>query len=181
METRRLGLARRPGGLQGCVTAVSAKVGVLAATLLLSTGAAAASDAGIQIPEGPGSNLVYAKCQTCHDLQYMVDAKGLLPAQWKAVLASMQDYGMEVSDQEKGNILKYLTAYSGPPAGRRRRTDSQGRRQHHLSSELRDVPRPRRQGPARLFSAAGRQSRSVQGSALSGAGRAQRHERTEYY
>lgn len=94
-------------------------LGLLAAILLLFAGATATSGAGIEIPEGPGSNLVYAKCRTCHDLQYVTDAKGLLPAQWKAVLASMQDYGMEISDQDKSNILKYLTTYMGanpPPA-----------------------------------------------------------------
>ncbi|HJU29179.1 MAG TPA: cytochrome c [Candidatus Binataceae bacterium] len=85
---------------------------LLAAALLLLAGSA--SGAGVQIPEGPGSNLVYAKCQTCHDLQYVADAKGLLPAQWKAVLASMSDYGMEISDQEKSTILTYLTTYLGP-------------------------------------------------------------------
>jgi mono/diheme cytochrome c family protein len=91
-----------------------AKLGLLAATLLFFGGATTASGAGIQIPEGPGSNLVYAKCQTCHDLQYVVDAKGLLPAQWSAVLASMQDYGLEISEQDKSAILKYLTTYLGP-------------------------------------------------------------------
>jgi mono/diheme cytochrome c family protein len=91
-----------------------AKFGVSLAGLLLIASATVASGAGIQIPEGPGSNLVYAKCQTCHDLQYVVDAKGLLPAQWNAVLASMKDYGLEISDQEKSEILKYLTTYLSP-------------------------------------------------------------------
>jgi mono/diheme cytochrome c family protein len=95
------------------VTSRPAKLGLLA-TLLFIAGAASAFGAGIQIPEGPGANLVYGKCQTCHDLQYVVDGKGLLAAQWKAVLASMQDYGLEVSDQEKSDILKYLTTYLGP-------------------------------------------------------------------
>jgi mono/diheme cytochrome c family protein len=91
-----------------------ARFGQLAAIVLLSAGATAASGAGIKLPEGPGANLVYAKCQTCHDLQYVVDGKGLLSTQWKAVLASMQDYGLEVGDQEKSEILKYLTTYLGP-------------------------------------------------------------------
>lgn len=93
---------------------MAAKLSLLGSTLLFVAGATAASGAGIQIPEGPGANLVYAKCQTCHDLQYVVDAKGLLPAQWTSVLASMQDYGLEVSDQEKSEILQYLTTYLGP-------------------------------------------------------------------
>lgn len=94
---------------------MTSRLGPLAA-LLFFAGAATASGAGIQIPEGPGSNLVYAKCQTCHDLQYVVDAKGLLPAQWKAVLASMRDYGLELGDGEESDILKYLTTYLGPNA-----------------------------------------------------------------
>lgn len=85
------------------------------AVLLMSfAGCAAALGAEIKIPQGPGADLVYAKCQTCHDLQYVVDAKGLLPAQWGAVLASMHDYGLELSDSEKSEILQYLTAYLGP-------------------------------------------------------------------
>jgi mono/diheme cytochrome c family protein len=101
------------------MTRVNVRSAALAVAVLLAAGATAASGAGITIPEGPGSNLVYAKCQTCHDLQYVVDAKGLLPAQWKAVLASMQDYGMEATEQEKSKLLAYLTAYLGqtpPPA-----------------------------------------------------------------
>lgn len=90
------------------------KSGLLTAALLFFASITAAPAAGIQIPEGPGANLVYARCQTCHDLQYVVDAKGLLPAQWKAVLASMQDYGLEISDQEKSKVLEYLTTYLGP-------------------------------------------------------------------
>jgi mono/diheme cytochrome c family protein len=90
------------------------KLGLPATALLFLAGVTASSGAGIEIPEGPGSGLVYAKCRTCHDLQYVVDGKGLLPAQWKAVLAGMQDYGLEISDQDKSKILDYLTTYLGP-------------------------------------------------------------------
>lgn len=90
-----------------------AKLGLLA-SLLFIAGVTSASGAGIQIPDGPGANLVYGKCQTCHDLQYVVDGKGLLAAQWKAVLASMKDYGLEISDQEKDELEKYLSTYLGP-------------------------------------------------------------------
>lgn len=78
--------------------------------------AAAAGGAAAQItlPQGPGADLVYAKCRTCHDLQYVVDAKGLLPAQWRAVIASMHDYGLTASKEEDEALLRYLTAYLGP-------------------------------------------------------------------
>lgn len=88
--------------------------------LLLFGLCAAGRAADIHLPQGPGVDLVYAKCRTCHDLQYLVDSKGLLPAQWSSVLASMQDYGLEATPQEKQTILNYLTTYLGsspPPSG----------------------------------------------------------------
>lgn len=75
---------------------------------------AVAQAAGITLPPGPGANLVYARCQTCHDLQYVVDAKGLLPAQWKSTLAGMKDYGLTISADDEAAILAYLTTYLGP-------------------------------------------------------------------
>ncbi len=90
--------------------AVAALCGALASPALA---------ADIRLPDGPGANLVYAKCQTCHDLQYVVDGKGLLPSQWAAVLASMRDYGLQINQAESQQVLQYLTTYLGtkpPPA-----------------------------------------------------------------
>lgn len=77
----------------------------------------ATAAAEIELPQGPGVNLVYAECRTCHDLQYVRDAKGLLPAQWKAVIASMRDYGYTPNADTEAKLLAYLNAYlgSGPP------------------------------------------------------------------
>ncbi|MGH8714535.1 MAG: c-type cytochrome [Casimicrobiaceae bacterium] len=84
----------------------------LAGVALFAAGVAAWGE-GIRLPDGPGASLVYAKCQTCHDLQYVVDAKGLLPAQWRAVIASMQDYGLTATAPENEELLQYLTTYLG--------------------------------------------------------------------
>lgn len=81
---------------------------------LLAAALAPAWAADITLPEGPGANLVYAKCRTCHDLQYVVDAKGLVPAQWRAVIASMHDYGLTATKDEDAALLQYLTTYLGP-------------------------------------------------------------------
>ncbi len=89
---------------------------VTLSTWLATAGATAAE---IRLPEGPGVNLVYSECRTCHDLQYVVDAKGLLPAQWKAVIASMRDYGYVPAADVQAQLLTYLTTYLGagaPPA-----------------------------------------------------------------
>lgn len=76
--------------------------------------------AEITLPDGPGVNLVYAQCRTCHDLQYVRDAKGLMPAQWKSVIDSMRDYGYKPAPGTEAGLLEYLTTYLGtspPPTG----------------------------------------------------------------
>lgn len=84
----------------------------LAAVALCGAGAAFGAD--LRLPDGPGANLVYSKCQTCHDLQYIVDGKGLLPAQWGAVLAGMREYGLQIDDAQATQVLQYLNTYLGP-------------------------------------------------------------------
>ena len=84
----------------------------LAAVALCSAGAAFGAD--LRLPEGPGAYLVYSKCQTCHDLQYILDGKGLLPAQWGAVLAGMREYGLQIDDAQATQVLQYLNTYFGP-------------------------------------------------------------------
>lgn len=88
--------------------------GVAWSALVVCRPAPGAPAAAIKLPEGSGANLVYANCQTCHDLQYVVDAKGLLPAQWKSTLAGMRDYGLKLSSADETAILAYLTTYLGP-------------------------------------------------------------------
>lgn len=68
----------------------------------------------LRLPEGPGADLVYARCRTCHDLQYVLDAKGLHAAQWRAVLAGMKDYGLQLDAHDEERVLAYLTTYLGP-------------------------------------------------------------------
>lgn len=109
--------APRPCGLRAArraATRVNARLAALGATFFLCGLSSLGFAAGITLPEGPGANLVYARCQTCHDLQYVVDAKGLLPAQWKSTLAGMKDYGLTLSAGDEAAILAYLTAYLGP-------------------------------------------------------------------
>lgn len=88
--------------------------GLLAVTALGLASTAAASGTVNSLPDGHGVNLVYAKCQTCHSLQYVTDAKGLLPNQWQSLLAGMKDYGLEISPQDTKEVLAYLTTYLGP-------------------------------------------------------------------
>jgi mono/diheme cytochrome c family protein len=78
---------------------------------------AAASSASAQrfdLPEGPGRELVYGHCQTCHDLQSVVDSAGIRRGAWDAFLDNMKDYGLRVSDDQRARILDYLGTYLGP-------------------------------------------------------------------
>ena len=90
------------------------KFALLTGVLLFAASVTGALAAAIQLPNGPGVNVVYSKCQTCHDLQYVTDAKGLLPNQWRSVLTSMKDYGLKISNEEQEQLLGYLIAYLGP-------------------------------------------------------------------
>ena len=88
--------------------------GLLALAALGLASAASAQQKITELPNGPGVKLVYAKCQTCHSLQYVTEAKGLVPNQWKSLIASMKDYGLEISPQDEKTVLAYLTTYLGP-------------------------------------------------------------------
>jgi len=78
-----------------------------------------AAGAEIELPKGPSRSLVYAKCRTCHDLQYVIESKGLTPDAWDGLLDDMEGFGVELSKQERARILTYLSAYMStnpPPA-----------------------------------------------------------------
>ncbi len=91
-------------------------IGLALACAALCGASLAAQAQGVRLPEGPGADLVYAKCRTCHDLQYVVDARGLQPAQWRAVLAGMKEYGLEIDAHDQQQVLAYLVTYLGPAA-----------------------------------------------------------------
>jgi mono/diheme cytochrome c family protein len=94
--------------------ACTAAVAASAIALCTAVAGVPRAHAEITLPDGPGADLVYARCRTCHDLQYLVDSAGLLPAQWDAVLQSMHDYGLKLGDADRREILAYLTTYLGP-------------------------------------------------------------------
>lgn len=84
--------------------------------LALATGwmTEAAAGSRIELPEGPNRDLVYGKCRTCHDLQYVKDSAGLDQYSWDGLLDSMKDFGLKLTDQQRSDILGYLATYLGP-------------------------------------------------------------------
>lgn len=70
------------------------------------------------LPEGPGKELVLAKCQTCHEIS-LVSRERLSRERWEAVLEEMVLQGLQVTPEERQAILDYLAVYLGtepPPA-----------------------------------------------------------------
>lgn len=67
-----------------------------------------------ELPPGPNRALVYGRCQTCHDLQYLVESAGIPRRAWSDTLDSMQRYGMRLPDDERARLLDYLATYLGP-------------------------------------------------------------------
>ncbi|GAA6756053.1 c-type cytochrome [Thermus thalpophilus] len=68
------------------------------------------------LPEGPGKELVLAKCQTCHDIG-LVARERLSRERWDAILDEMALQGLKLTPEERSAILDYLATYLGttPP------------------------------------------------------------------
>lgn len=89
---------------------------VVPAVLSLFVPLVFAQDEG-PLPKGPGVNLVYAKCQQCHPINYVVDSAGLPDFLWEDTLSLMKQLGMQVTEEEEETLYEYLTTYLGtdPP------------------------------------------------------------------
>lgn len=68
----------------------------------------------IELPAGPNRDLVYAKCRTCHDLQYVKESAGITADNWEALIEDMGQYGLRIPKEERDKIVEYLVTYLGP-------------------------------------------------------------------
>lgn len=83
-----------------------------AAAAVLAGGASAAEH--IELPAGPNRDLIYGKCRTCHDLQYLKESAGITRDDWDQMLISMRQYGLRIPRDQRDRILDYLGTYLGP-------------------------------------------------------------------
>ncbi len=84
---------------------------------ILPAGPAAATE--FNLPQGPNRALIYAKCRTCHDLQYVVESKGMNASAWDGLIDDMEGFGVDLTPDERKKIVTYLQTYMGdtpPPA-----------------------------------------------------------------
>jgi cytochrome c5 len=90
----------------------SALIGVIA--VLLSVGTAAAQQDDARMPEGPNRELVIKTCNGCHALSNLYSTVGRTRDGWNRVLDDMTNYGMNVTTQERTQILEYLATALHP-------------------------------------------------------------------
>jgi hypothetical protein len=68
----------------------------------------------IELPAGPNRDIVSRECQACHDLGMVVASAGLTREGWSSILAEMTAYGLNVTPDDQGKILDYLSTSLGP-------------------------------------------------------------------
>ena len=68
------------------------------------------------LPEGPGKDLVLAKCQSCHEIGFVARER-LSRDRWDGVIEEMELRGLKLTQEERAAILDYLATYLGltPP------------------------------------------------------------------
>ncbi len=77
--------------------------------------AALADEGDIRLKEGPGRELVAARCSLCHSLDYIQVNSVFLDRQgWKKSVDKMiKAMGAPIKQEEIGPIVAYLTRYYG--------------------------------------------------------------------
>jgi hypothetical protein len=92
--------------------AVRVLIGV--AAIMLSVEAAVAQQDDPRMPEGPNRELVIKTCIGCHALSNLYSTVGRTREGWNRVLDDMTSYGLNVTAQERAQILEYLATRLGP-------------------------------------------------------------------
>jgi hypothetical protein len=80
---------------------------VVAGTLTLAASCAIAQE---DLPPGPHRDLVVRACSTCHDLINLTATGGLSAEDWSGTLDDMKNYGAQLTDEERKQILEYLVS-----------------------------------------------------------------------
>jgi hypothetical protein len=69
------------------------------------------------LPPGPNRELVYQRCQICHDLDNLYEAAGATREAWDGTLDLMVAFGLSVTPEQRAMILDYLATSMGPNPG----------------------------------------------------------------
>jgi hypothetical protein len=93
--------------------------GLLAAcggcTTTPTRGPAPAFEAGVDLPEGPGREILVASCLSCHGLSALPLFKGFYTRDsWRTLVQTMKEHGANVNGAEIEVLADYLAQHFGP-------------------------------------------------------------------
>lgn len=88
-------------------------IGIIAGMLSTQMAVAQSLD-DPRMPEGPNRELAIKTCIGCHPLNFLYSTVGRSRESWNRVLDDMTQYGMNVTAQERAQILEYLATSLGP-------------------------------------------------------------------
>jgi mono/diheme cytochrome c family protein len=88
---------------------------IVAAALLLATGAAAADESSVQLKPGPGLEIVRSACAVCHSLDYIaMNSPFLDSAGWTKTVDKMRRvFGAPLSEEDAAKVVDYLAQQYG--------------------------------------------------------------------
>ena len=76
---------------------------------------APAYEAGVDLPAGPGRELLVASCLSCHELRGLALFKGFYTRDlWRSLVVTMAGYGAPVDEAEIEILAGYLGEHFGP-------------------------------------------------------------------
>jgi hypothetical protein len=76
---------------------------------------APAFEAGVELPEGRGREILMAQCLSCHELTALPLFKGFYTRDsWRTLVLTMNEHGAEVAGAEVEVLADYLAQHFGP-------------------------------------------------------------------
>jgi cytochrome c oxidase cbb3-type subunit 3 len=99
-------------------TSRSLRVGVAVGMVMLTAVTAMPEDdlTSISIALGPRAEaLIMARCSVCHSAD-LITQQRIPPARWEATVEKMKHWGAEISEEEAGLLIRYLSARYHPGA-----------------------------------------------------------------
>ena len=76
--------------------------------------APAALNATVELPDGPGKQILNRSCVSCHNLTEVTKFRGFYTRpQWRDIVQTMVDYGSAVNDKDAEVLTTYLTEALG--------------------------------------------------------------------
>ena len=104
-------------GVVACATKSTTGVAspaVPSAVPVSPTAAPAALNATVELPDGPGKQILNRACVSCHNLTEVTKFRGFYSRpQWRDIVQTMVDYGAPVNDKDAEVLTTYLTEALG--------------------------------------------------------------------